>query len=118
MEKLYNFDRLIDKYSADFTLVTAAEGTYVDGDFVSGETTETACRGAVVPMPERKIYNSGGAYTEKDKQLYMRTPIPSPLKLTKARYKGNLYNIEQVIDYGDFADAFFYVLKWVGAVSD
>lgn len=118
MAKLYNFDRLIDKYSVDFTLVTAAEGTYVGGDYVAGEAAETACRGAIVPMSDSKIYNSGGAYTKKDRQLYMRTPIPYSLKTTKARYKGDLYNIEQATDFDDYANAYIYVMKWVSAVSD
>lgn len=118
MGKLYNFDRLIDKYSVDFTLVSTAEGGFVDGKYVAGEATETPCRGAIVPMSERKIYQSGGSYTDKDKQLYMRTAIPAPLKLTKVRYKNNNYNIEQVTDYDDYADAYIYTLKWVGAVSD
>lgn len=113
MAKLYNFNRLIEKYSVDFTLVYEAEGTYDSGVYVAGEKTETPCRGAFVPISERKIYQSGGTLTEKDYNLYMRVPIDKPLKTTTARYKGNEYKLEQETNYEEYADAYIYVAKWV-----
>lgn len=114
---LYNFDRLIDKYSVDFTLVTASEGSYIDGHYVAGNTTAELVRGAIVPISDNKIYQSGGTLTTKDRQLYMRTPIEAPLKTTKVRYKNDEYNIEQSTDFGDYANAYIYLLKWVSSLS-
>lgn len=116
--KLYNFERLIKKYSGDFTLVSTAKGEYIGGKYVEGEKTETGCKGAFVPMSERKIYQSGGTYTSKDYTLYMTEPIPKAFETVKAIYKGNEYNIEQATDYEDYADAYIYNAKWVSAVSD
>lgn len=115
---LYNFDRLIDKYSVDFTLVSISEGNYIGGKYVAGNRTETPCRGAIVPLPDKKIYQSGGTLTTKDRQLYMKTPISDPLKTTKVNYKSNEYSIEQDTNWGDYANAFVYVLKWVSSLSD
>lgn len=108
-----NFDRLINEYSVDFTLVTYSEGVYDGGKYVEGEATEAACRGAIIPYADSTIYQSGGKITKKDRQLIMRTVIPFPLKSTKARYKGDEYSIEQSTDFGDYADVYIYELKWV-----
>lgn len=118
MPKLYNFNRLIEKYSVDFTLVTFSEGGYVGNEYVKGEEVQTPCRGAIAPMPNSKIYQSGGTLTTKDRQLFMRTPFEKPLTNAKVLFKGNTYNIEQSTDYGDYADAYIYNLKWVEKLSD
>lgn len=118
MAKLYNFTRLITKYSVQFTLISVSEGGYVGGKYVSGGEVEMPLTGAIVPYPDSKIYQSGGYLTQKDRQLYMKTPISSPLKGAKVEYKGDIYNIEQNTDYGDYADAYIYALKWVEQLSE
>lgn len=116
--KLYNFNRLIDKYSVDLTLVTKTEGKYINNRYVDGETIETAIRGAFVPISENKIYQSGGAYTNKDYNLIMKVPIEQPLETAKVVYKGNEYSLEQQTNYEEYADVYLFAAKWVGAVSD
>ena len=111
--KLYNFNRLIEKYSGDFVLISEEQGSYDGGKYVAGKETETPCRGAFVPMSASKIYQSGGTLTSKDYQLFMRQPIPDALKTAKARYKGNVYKIEQETNYEDYADAYIYTAKWI-----
>lgn len=118
MAKLYNFDRLIDKYSVDFTLITISGGSYVGGKYVGSTETETLCRGAIDPISDSKIYQSGGVLTTKDRQLYMRTPIEKSLTDSKIRFKGNVYKIEQDTNYDDYANAYIYMLKWVEKLSD
>lgn len=117
MPKLYDFKRLITKYSVPFTLISTSEGAYVDGKYVEGTRTETALTGAIVPYSDSKIYQSGGFLTQKDRELYMKTPITAPLKAAKVSYKGDIYNIESNRDYGDYADAYIYSLKWVEHLS-
>jgi len=116
--KLYNFNRLIDKYSVEFTLVVASEGHYDGGEYVKGAEVETACKGAIVPISDSKIYQSGGTLTTKDRQLFMRVPINQPLKTVKVRFKGSAYSIEQETNFDDYSDAYIYLLKWVGGLSD
>ena len=118
MSKLYNFKRLIEKYSVDFTLVSISEGSYVGGKYVEGIKTETQCRGAIVPISDSKIYQSGGALTIKDRQLFMKSPIEQSLTNSKIRYKGNVYKIEHETNHEDYADAYIYTLKWVEKLSD
>lgn len=113
--KLYNFARLIRKYSVPFTLQKTAKGDFVGGKYVEGVLSEEQLRGAIVPLGERKIYSSGGTYTTQDRQLYMSTPLASSLESLKVVYDGDVYSVEEDKDYGAYADAYVYLLKWVSA---
>lgn len=122
----FNFTRLIQKYSRTFTVITETAG-YHDkkGDWVHGATTETMLTGAIMAMSERKVYNSNGVYTTKDKVLYMTKEIDNALIGAKVMFNGNTYSIEEAIgaDDGVFTGVYNYTLKWVsafekGAVTD
>lgn len=113
MPKLYNFTRLIKKYSTVFTLFSNGPGQYVSGKYVEGELEEKTMNGAVIPMSESKIYSSGGAYTSKDKQLYILQPFDKALIGKKVRYRDDLYSIESETDYTEYCDTAVYNLKWV-----
>lgn len=115
MSKLYDFRRLINKYSCSFTLITKGEGKYEGGIYVDGEPIEQEMTGAVVPMSSKKIYGSGGTYTAQDKQLYMYSEIPKALLGSQVKYNDCVYNIEEDSDYSEFADVWEYVLKRVSA---
>ena len=117
MGKLYNFIRLIRKYSVTYELLTTSEGGYVNGKYQAGVSTTEERKGAIVPLPQRKIYQSGGYYTSKDRTLFSSTPIVSALKDTKVRYQGSTFNVEEETPYGDYSDAYIYTLKWVSTVD-
>lgn len=112
--KLYNFKRLVRKYSVTFELTTKESGDYIDGRYVEGETTTVSKTGAIVPMSQRKIYQSGGTLSTTDRQLYMLERIEEPLKNAVVTYKGKTYKIEEDTDYTDYSDVSVYVLRWVG----
>lgn len=111
--KLYNFKRLIKKYSVTFTLRKESEGEYVSGKWVVGEPDEKTMQGAIVPMSDRKIYGSGGTYTEQDRELYVSTPLQGDLSAFKVIYNQNIYAVEYGRNFEDYADAAVYTLKWV-----
>lgn len=113
MAKLYNFIRLINKYSQAFTVEVEQGGTYDGGIYQPAEPQVYELTGAIVPLGESKIYHSGGAYTAQDRDLYMHTPIPDALKQGVVRYKGNKYTIEELTDFDEYADAYIYRLKRV-----
>lgn len=113
MLKLYDFNRLIEKYSTNFMIISNSDGQYVDGVYQKGAESQTPAKGAVVPFSERKIYQSGGTYTAKDRQLYMRTAIEKPFNNKQVIYKGNTYNLEEDTDWEEYADAHVYVMKYV-----
>lgn len=111
--KLYNFNRLINKYSVPFHFLMKSEGHFESGKWVEGEAIKRQAHGAIIPMPESKIYHSGGTYTAKDRQLIMTKPLDRALEGVQVIYKNNLYNVEQETDYTDYADIAVYTMKWV-----
>lgn len=117
MKKLYNFRRLINKYSVDFCL-HRTQGQYVYGKWVMGGELVENMRGAIVPMSHKKIYHSGGTYSADDRELYLTKPLELPLSDLKVVYGGNTYAVEQGRNFEEYADVAIYNLKWVGVVND
>ncbi len=111
--KLYNFSRLITKYGVNFETIETKGGKYVNGYWQEGKKEIKDGFGAVIPLAERKIYQSGGSYTAKDRQLYMFKPLDGDLKSIKILYRNNIYSVEQETDYSDYSDVFVYLLKYV-----
>lgn len=112
---MYNFTDLVRRHSVPFQLVTKSGGSYASGKWESGSESVSERSGAIIPMSEYKAYQSGGTYSTKDCNLYMTTPIESPLKETQVRYKGNVYNVEQSRDFSDYSADYVYLLKWVSS---
>lgn len=110
--KLYNFRRLIKKYSVTFCL-HKSQGSYVAGKWEQGGEIVKEMQGAIVPMSDHKIYQSGGTYTAGDCELYLSTPLQGSLSDFTVVYKGNTYTIEQSRNFEDYADAGVYNLKRV-----
>lgn len=109
--QLYNFNRLITKYSTEFTLITPSEGAYDGGVYVYGEPKTNVLTGAIIPLSQRKVYQLGGNYTTQDKELYMLKRIDRALLGGKVFYKGDTYSIEEETDYSDFSDIYHYMLR-------
>ena len=110
---IYNFRRLVKKYSKTFTLVTHEAGMYVGGRYVEGDETVKAMTGAIIPLSQRKIYQSGGTLSTTDRQLYTLERISESLKGSQVIYKGRTYSIEEDTDYTDYSEVSVYVLRWV-----
>lgn len=113
--KLYNFTRLINKYSVEFCL-HQRQGGFVGGRWEMGGEIVTNMRGAIVPLRYRKIYGSGGTYTEQDRELYLLTPLKGSLSDFTVVYKGNAYQVEEGRDFEEYADVAVYTLKWQSKV--
>lgn len=116
--KLYDFNRLIDKYSSDFTLIKKS-GKYVSGEWQETETAETV-RGAILPVSSNEVYSSGGTLSTSDRHLYRKSPIVEPaeeqtmdeaLKLIEIEKDGKRFRVSQDQNYSDFGDVYVYVLK-------
>lgn len=112
--KLYRLKRLIEKYFADIEIKTETEGYYDDhtGMYVPGTKETKSMNAAVIPVSERQLYQSGGRYTDADKNIYT---FESLQPKTKVIYKGITYSVEQSSDYTEYGDFFHYVLKAVSS---
>ena len=112
--KLYRFARLIKKYTVNCQLVNTTEGRWQAGEWVEGETTTTDISGAIVPITEKRINNSGGDYKQGDCEFI----TTSPLQLnsdTFLLYKDKKYKLEENTDYSDYADFYNYIARRVSA---
>lgn len=116
MGQFFHFTRLIQKYGSSLTVEIKKE-SYIDdlGDYVHGEPIIQEIFGAVLSVSERRIYQSDGAITTKDRQLFLTKPLESDLFGAKALYKGNHYSIEEDTENGDFTGVYPYLLKFVSA---
>lgn len=108
-----NFDSLIERYNVDFEIIPKEEGEYVGGEYVEKRGTPISSRGAIVAIPRKKIYQSGGYLTSKDLKLFVSTPLEG--EGLKISYKGSLYSVEDDNDYSEFAGMNSYILKWISA---
>ena len=113
---MYNFERLINKYSNTFTVQKDTDGYYDDetGEYVPGTSEPLELRGMIAPMKSNQIYNSGGRLTEADRVLYVFEPMETK---TKIQYKGMTYSVEAAEDYSDFTSFYYYILKAVSAFN-
>lgn len=116
--QLYNFTRLINKYSSVFTLITNGDRTKNDmGDYVKGEETSETMTGAIISHTESKILRSEGNLTTNDKKLYTLKPIKKALKTSKVIYDNKVYSIEQSTDNSQITGFYSYNLKYVSAFN-
>lgn len=116
--KPYNFSNLIIKYGVDFEIKEFNNGKYIGGRWSEAEAKTQNGFGAIIPLAERKIYQSGGSYTAKDRQLYTFKTLGRNLKNIKLLYKNSLYSVEQETDYSDYSDVFVYLLKYVSLFDE
>lgn len=112
--KLYNFARLIKKYTVKCQLVNISEGYWKAGKWHEGEETTTDITGAVVPISENRINNSGGDYKQGDCEFITTESIELNSD-TFLVYKSKKYKLEDTTDYSDYADFKTYVARRVSA---
>lgn len=117
--KFFNFKPLIEQYTVNFLLEypqdTGKPKEYDDlGKPIAAPPSEPiAAKGALIPLPQRLIYESGGRLAEADRQLYsLDHNIPLKSRIT---YNGLKYYVESKTPYEDFADFSTYTLKGVDA---
>ena len=115
----FDFSRLINKYSTDFTVLTSTTGGYDEaGDWQAGEQTETKMHGAIISYKESKIFRAEGTLTANDKRLFLLQPIDSKLIGATAIYNGRKYNIEDCTENAQFTGVWAYTLKYVSAFKN
>lgn len=102
---------MIREYSLPFELVTRSEGSFDQenaGRWTPGEDVKTMEQGALIPLPTKIIYDSGGALTTKDRHLFITKPVPIG---SECHFKNDIYVVQGETDWGDYADAYKYILK-------
>lgn len=114
MSIIYHFERLIEKYGVDCKLLRKGEGYWLAGEYHDGNMIETDINGAVVPISEKRVQNSGGSYKQGDCEFITTQPI-EVLGEVYLVHKGKKYKLEDSTDYSDYADFNIYVARRVSA---
>ena len=109
----FHFERLIKKYSTEFTAIIPAAGGYVDGEYVKGNATRRTLTGAILDIDETKVRNSNGTLTRKDKQLYMTEQLADNLTDVRVIYDGKEYSVEDEKENRKFTGFCAYVLIYI-----
>ena len=111
---LYKFKRLIEKYSVECQLVSISEGKWSAGVWQDGKETTSTIEGAVVPISEKRINNSGGDYKQGDCEFITLEPI-NIMSITYLVHNSKKYKLQDSTDYSDYADFNIYVARRVSA---
>lgn len=111
---LYNFERLIQKYSVDCQLVTIAKGKWSAGVYQKGAEKVTDISGAVIPITETRVQSSGGTYKQGDCEFITTQPIEITDETFLAVHDKK-YKLENSTDYSDYADFNIYVARRVSS---
>lgn len=115
----FNFKRLIEKYSSDFTLDYTTEGGYNSlGEWEDGTTVRKTLRGAILSNRETKIFRSEGKITSKDEALYMLEPLENALHGARVIYADKVYSIGDLLENSKFTGVWAYTLKYVSAFKE
>lgn len=118
MAQYFNFKRLIEKYSTDFTVCVPSKDDFDDsGEYVKGTPTKQTFRGAILSHRESKIFKSGGTLTEQDRALYMLEPPPADLQGAELIHGENLYHISSKLENAAFTGVYAYMLKFVSVFN-
>lgn len=114
----FDFKKLIEAYSTEFTLSFPSADSWNDsGDYVKGTPQKQTYTGAIISHRESKIFKSGGTLTEQDRALYMLTPLPADLQGAQVLHNGKLYTINSKLDNSEFTGVYSYALKFVSAFN-
>lgn len=114
MSIIYRFKRLIDKYSVPFSIEIVGASYYNDiGEKVTAENAWEGHRGALVPLGDQQIAQSGGTLTEADRMLYFTGP-----KLangTRIKHEDKIYHVLRINPHETYGDFNSYTVKYVSS---
>lgn len=109
---MYNFKRLISKYTKSLPKLKTVEEGYRDyengGVWIEGNVTFKEFQGAVLPLGEDLVIDNA-AYTTDDKKLYTYEDVANNQTVI---YKDREYTTMNFRDYEDFDnDLKIFILK-------
>ncbi|MEK5148769.1 hypothetical protein MKX53_17450 [Psychrobacillus sp. FSL K6-4615] len=110
---MYNFSRLINKYSrATILHGEATEGTWVNGKWVDGVPSQETISLAVIPFDIKTIAQLGGTVTAADAQIYSLNALKHGDKIEQ---DGAKYTVDTSANFKPFGDFYRYIAKGVSS---
>lgn len=115
MAKQFEFADFVGEFPAPFYMYETIDvpgGYNDDGEWIAGSSTEEKVlkQGIVLPLSDNTLkYAPQGAYTEKEKELYVTYPIPINTRIT---YEDEDYTVQQFKDFSQYADVYIYIMRY------
>lgn len=109
---IYNFERLIKKYSGPITVHIKTEGQWVNGKWVEGEEKTETRYAALIPFDIKTMAQLGGLVTNADVQLFSLAPFQHGDKIEK---NGHKYIVDTSADFTQFGNFYRYIAKGVSS---
>ena len=110
---MYNFSRLIKKYSRPTILHgEATEGGWVNGKWVDGEPSQETISLAIIPFDIKAVAQLGGLVTNADAQIYSLVVLKHGDKIEQ---NGNKYTVDTSANFKPFGDFYRYIAKGVNS---
>ena len=114
----FNFARLINKYSKEFTAIIPSKGGYNDTGDYEQSVEEVTLTGAIIEHNISKVFRTEGTITQQDRALYMLSPLDKALEGAKVVFEGNTYHIGEMLANGEYTGVWYYNLKYVSAFNE
>lgn len=109
---MYNFSRLIKKYSRDTTLYGETEGQWIGGKWVEGESTKETIKLAIIPFDIQTIAQLGGTVTNADAQIYSLRELKHGDEIEQ---NGHKYTVDTSANFKPFGNFYRYIAKGVSS---
>lgn len=109
---MYNFTRLINKYSGPVTAYIKGEGSWLNGKWVDCIETPVTRQAALIPFDIKTMTQLGGLVTNGDVQLYSLIPFMQGDKIEK---DGDKYKVDTSANFKPFGDFYRYIAKGVSS---
>lgn len=111
--KMYNFSRLVKKYSRPTILHgEATEGDWINGKWMEGQPSQETIDLALIPFDVKTIAQLGGLVTNGDVQVYSLTALKHGDKIEQ---NGSKYTVDTSANFTAFGDFHRYIAKGVSS---
>lgn len=110
MSKHFEFADFVEEFKVPFVAYEKTGGSRLpNGEWVGGTETTVPKEGIILPLSEDDLkYVANGTYTEKDRKIYIVTPLAINMRV---EYKGQIYTIQNSKPYEDYADVYIYYAR-------
>ncbi|GGA31101.1 hypothetical protein [Psychrobacillus lasiicapitis] len=109
---MYNFVRLINKYSGPITAYEKSEGAWINGKWVEGKESPVIRSVAIIPFDMKTIAQLGGLITNGDAQIYSLKTFQHGDKIER---NGHKYLVDTSGNFTPFGDFYRYIAKGVSS---
>ena len=117
--QIFNFLRLVNKYSKEITVITLTNGYFDNkGDWIEGEKKQSIIKGAVIRHRRNKIYNSNGMLTDDDYAMYLTEKPKFDLIGSTIIVDNQKFKVTSKLDNSEFTGVWSFNVRCISAFKE